>query len=170
MAAFFDEMVRWGVARGGGEPGSRSTALAMAAYELEQRRPQDLRVYVDIDERGAAFLGLGLAKASGSPVALVCTLGHGLGELLPGQLSRRKRPGAAHRSVWRPAPQLGPRRAADHRPAEGLWQPCALPSEPCPRRAGAIAISPLPARRLARRCSPRLAPTATLAPTESRRR
>ena len=49
VATFFDEMVRWGVREVVVSPGSRSTALAMAAYELEQRRPQDLRVYVDID-------------------------------------------------------------------------------------------------------------------------
>ena len=83
VAAFFDEMVRWGVREVVVSPGSRSTALAMAAYELEQRRPQDLRVYVDIDERGAAFLGLGLAKASGCPVALVCTSGTALANYYP---------------------------------------------------------------------------------------
>ncbi len=64
VAAFFDELTRWGVRDVVVSPGSRSTALAMAAFELSCRRPDALRVFVDIDERGASFLGLGMAKAS----------------------------------------------------------------------------------------------------------
>lgn len=83
VAAFFDELTRWGVREVVVSPGSRSTALAMAAFELSQRRPDDLRLYVDIDERGAGFLALGLAKASGCPVALVCTSGTALANYYP---------------------------------------------------------------------------------------
>lgn len=74
-AAFFDELVRCGVRQVVVSPGSRSTPLAMAAYELSCRRPDVLELYVDIDERGAAFLGLGMAKAQGRPVACICTSG-----------------------------------------------------------------------------------------------
>ena len=83
VAAFFDELTRWGVRDVVVSPGSRSTALAMAAFELSCRRPDALRVFVDIDERGASFLGLGMAKASGRPVALVCTSGTALANYYP---------------------------------------------------------------------------------------
>ncbi|MBQ9955752.1 MAG: 2-succinyl-5-enolpyruvyl-6-hydroxy-3-cyclohexene-1-carboxylic-acid synthase [Eggerthellaceae bacterium] len=75
VGAFFDELTRWGVCEVVISPGSRSTALAMCAYELSRRFPERLRVYVDVDERGAAFFALGMAKAAGRPVALVCTSG-----------------------------------------------------------------------------------------------
>lgn len=83
VAAFFDELVRWGVCDVVVSPGSRSTALAMAAYELSRRRPNDLRVFVDVDERGASFLALGMAKASGRPAVLVCTSGTALANYYP---------------------------------------------------------------------------------------
>ena len=83
VGAFFDELMRWGVREVVISPGSRSTPLAMCAYELSRRRPNDLRIYVDIDERGAAFFALGMAKASGRPVALVCTSGTAVANYLP---------------------------------------------------------------------------------------
>ena len=64
-------------------PGSRSTPLSMTAYELSCRAPQRMSTYVDIDERGAAFLALGMAKASGRPAALVCSSGTAIANYYP---------------------------------------------------------------------------------------
>jgi len=71
-----DELVRCGLAEAVLAPGSRSAPLAMALWERAvQDTSQALRLHVRIDERSASFLALGLAKASGRPVALVCTSG-----------------------------------------------------------------------------------------------
>ena len=83
LGAFFDELVKWGVHDVVVSPGSRSTGLAMTALELAARHPERLRVLADVDERGAAFLALGLAKASGRPVAAVCTSGTAVANYLP---------------------------------------------------------------------------------------
>lgn len=83
VGAFFDELVRWGVRDVVVSPGSRSTALAMAAFEMSCRRPHDLRLHVCIDERSAAFFGLGMAKASGRPAVLVCTSGTAVANYCP---------------------------------------------------------------------------------------
>ena len=68
-----DELVRGGVTDAVLAPGSRSApvALALAAAERDGR----LRLHVRIDERTAAFLALGLAKASGRPVPVLTTSG-----------------------------------------------------------------------------------------------
>jgi 2-succinyl-5-enolpyruvyl-6-hydroxy-3-cyclohexene-1-carboxylate synthase len=68
-----DELLRGGVTDAVLAPGSRSApvALALAAAERDGR----VRLHVRIDERTAAFLALGLAKASGRPVPVLTTSG-----------------------------------------------------------------------------------------------
>jgi 2-succinyl-5-enolpyruvyl-6-hydroxy-3-cyclohexene-1-carboxylate synthase len=72
-AVLADELARCGLREAVVAPGSRSTPLAMAFWELEQAGR--LRLHVRIDERSAAFTALGLAKASRRPVAVLCTSG-----------------------------------------------------------------------------------------------
>jgi 2-succinyl-5-enolpyruvyl-6-hydroxy-3-cyclohexene-1-carboxylate synthase len=68
-----DELVRCGLREAVIAPGSRSAPLAMGLHAAAARG--SLRLHVRIDERSAAFLALGLAKAGGRPVAVVCTSG-----------------------------------------------------------------------------------------------
>jgi 2-succinyl-5-enolpyruvyl-6-hydroxy-3-cyclohexene-1-carboxylate synthase len=68
-----DELVRCGLREAVVAPGSRSAPLAMALHAAAAGGR--LRLHVRIDERSASFLALGLAKASGRPVAVVCTSG-----------------------------------------------------------------------------------------------
>jgi 2-succinyl-5-enolpyruvyl-6-hydroxy-3-cyclohexene-1-carboxylate synthase len=68
-----DELVRGGVRDAVLAPGSRSAPLALALAAAE--RAGRIRLHVRIDERTAAFLALGLAKRSGSPVPVVTTSG-----------------------------------------------------------------------------------------------
>ena len=52
-------------------PGSRSTPIAYAFASLQD----EINVYRHVDERAAGFFALGIAKAKGKPVVLVCTSG-----------------------------------------------------------------------------------------------
>lgn len=73
-----DELARGGVAHVVVCPGSRSAALAIALHE-------DPRVVVHVhpDERSAAFVALGVGRATGVPAAVVVTSGTAVANLLP---------------------------------------------------------------------------------------
>ena len=87
LSAFFDELYRMGVRDFVVSPGSRSTPLAMVAYEMSRREEYEgVRLFVDVDERGAAFFALGLGKAKGRPACAICTSGTACANYCPAVL------------------------------------------------------------------------------------
>lgn len=69
-ATLIDGLVRAGVGHAVLSPGSRSTPLTLACL-----RHPGLTSRLLLDERAAAFYALGLARAEGRPVILICTSG-----------------------------------------------------------------------------------------------
>lgn len=78
LGAFVDELVRSGLKHIVVSPGSRSTPIAVLAAEHPE-----LKVWIQIDERSAAFFALGLAKSSRQAVALLCTSGTAAANYFP---------------------------------------------------------------------------------------
>ncbi|WP_052664453.1 2-succinyl-5-enolpyruvyl-6-hydroxy-3-cyclohexene-1-carboxylic-acid synthase [Nitriliruptor alkaliphilus] len=73
-----DELARCGVTDAVLAPGSRSAALAMALHDDPR-----LRLHVQVDERSAGFLAVGLGRATGRPAAVVVTSGSAVANLHP---------------------------------------------------------------------------------------
>jgi 2-succinyl-5-enolpyruvyl-6-hydroxy-3-cyclohexene-1-carboxylate synthase len=84
VGAFVDELQRAGVHHAVVCPGSRSTPLAITLAA----RPE-IRVWMHIDERSAAFFALGMAKRLAQPVALLCTSGTAAANFLPAIVEAR---------------------------------------------------------------------------------
>ena len=78
IAALVDEFYQLGVRYAVFSPGSRSTTMAMLFTEYE-----GFETYMNIDERSASFMALGIAKAHKEPTVLVCTSGSAVAHYLP---------------------------------------------------------------------------------------
>src|SRR2546426_6176960 len=78
VGAFIDELQRAGIHHVVICPGSRSTPLALAFASQP-----GIRLWMHIDERSAAFFGLGMARRLGQPVALLCTSGTAAANFMP---------------------------------------------------------------------------------------
>ncbi len=69
-AVLVDELCRAGLVHAVLAPGSRSAPLALALH-----RDTRMSVHVVIDERSAAFMALGIARATRAPALVLCTSG-----------------------------------------------------------------------------------------------
>src|ERR1700716_4204371 len=85
LAAFVDELARCGMRAACTSPGSRCAPLVLTPAGDER-----LRCFSHVDERCAGFFALGLAKASGLPVAVACTSGTAAAELLPAAIEAQQ--------------------------------------------------------------------------------
>jgi 2-succinyl-5-enolpyruvyl-6-hydroxy-3-cyclohexene-1-carboxylate synthase len=77
-ALLVDELVRAGVRHACVTPGSRSAPIAIACASHPA-----MQVWTHLDERAAAFFGLGIAKVTRAAVVLVCTSGTAAANFLP---------------------------------------------------------------------------------------
>jgi len=77
LRAFAEELARCGMRAACTSPGSRCAPLV-----LSLARERRLRCFSHVDERCSGFFAIGLAKASGLPVAVACTSGTAAAELL----------------------------------------------------------------------------------------
>ena len=78
ISAFIDALIQTGVRHACVCPGSRSTPLA-----LELARARGIKLWMHLDERSAAFFGLGLARATREPVVLLATSGTAAANFFP---------------------------------------------------------------------------------------
>jgi 2-succinyl-5-enolpyruvyl-6-hydroxy-3-cyclohexene-1-carboxylate synthase len=78
LQALVDELARCGMRHAVTSPGSRNAPIALTL--AADKRIDAVSV---IDERAAGFMALGMAKASGLPVAVTCTSGTAAANLLP---------------------------------------------------------------------------------------
>jgi len=65
-------------------PGSRNAPLSIALFQASEKGL--INLHVRIDERGAAFFALGISKASGKYVPVVCTSGTAVANYYPAVL------------------------------------------------------------------------------------
>ncbi len=84
IASLVDEFAQLGITHAVFSPGSRSTTMAMLFREHGA-----FETYMNIDERSAGFMALGIAKVYRKPVILVCTSGSAVAHYMPAILEAK---------------------------------------------------------------------------------
>ncbi|NCA18309.1 MAG: 2-succinyl-5-enolpyruvyl-6-hydroxy-3-cyclohexene-1-carboxylate synthase, partial [Actinobacteria bacterium] len=79
-----DQLIRMRVRDAVIAPGSRNAPLTMALWRASERG--EIRLHTRIDERSAAFLALGISKATGIPTPVICTSGSAAANFYPALL------------------------------------------------------------------------------------
>jgi 2-succinyl-5-enolpyruvyl-6-hydroxy-3-cyclohexene-1-carboxylate synthase len=85
LQVLVDELRRCGLRHAVTSPGSRNAPLALTLAAAD-----GIEAVSVIDERSAGFVALGLAKASGRPVAVTCTSGTAAANLHPAVIEARE--------------------------------------------------------------------------------
>src|SRR4051812_33042510 len=85
LQALVEELRRCGMTHAVTSPGSRNAPLILTLAEQD-----GIEAVSVLDERSAGFLALGLAKASGRPVAVTCTSGTAAANLMPAVAEARE--------------------------------------------------------------------------------
>src|SRR4051794_485938 len=85
VQAFVDELARCGMGHAVTSPGSRNAPLILSLAQHEA-----IEAVSVLDERSAGFVALGLAKATGRPVAVSCTSGTAAANLTPAVAEARE--------------------------------------------------------------------------------
>ncbi|PSL50518.1 2-succinyl-5-enolpyruvyl-6-hydroxy-3-cyclohexene-1-carboxylate synthase [Salsuginibacillus halophilus] len=85
LAYMIDELYQQGVREVVISPGSRSTPLSLLA-----REHPGINVHVHFDERAAAFVALGISKATQTPAALICTSGTAAANYYPAVIEAKQ--------------------------------------------------------------------------------
>ncbi len=78
VGAFVHELARAGVQPARACPGSRSTPLAIKLAQHPR-----IKLWMHLDERSAAYFGIGLARATRQPVVLLATSGTAAANFMP---------------------------------------------------------------------------------------
>jgi 2-succinyl-5-enolpyruvyl-6-hydroxy-3-cyclohexene-1-carboxylate synthase len=85
IQVFVDELARCGMEHAVTCPGSRNAPIALTLAADDRIRSHSV-----IDERSAGFVALGIAKATGKPVAITTTSGSAAANLLPAVVEARE--------------------------------------------------------------------------------